>query len=288
MSSNSQCPLGITQYSAATESEVKGSSGGAGSSWPGADDTTRPGDAAFANAVGEGRHLRIAEHSVPTASALAASSGEAGSARPGEKADAGVKAVARPAGGARPLVIAKHSTKTESDVAVSSGEAGPSWPRAMSTPSVFDTAVAMPAHEAWPPGITKQSAMMKPELAETSGEAGPCRSRVNGTSSAAATADAMPAGEARLTEFQSRMPRRSLKTRRVLVKLDLFGPGFVAPPKQAAAPAVATSADGVRPPGFAKHSATTESVSECPRSRLRGRSRSPKIRLRSGLMLGRR
>ena len=120
--------------------ELAMSSGEAGSSGPGADDTTRLDDATFAKAVGKVRPLRIAEHSVPTASALAVSSGEAGSARPGEKADAGVKAVARPAGGARPLVIAKHSTKTESDVAVSSGEAGPSWPRATSTPSVFDTA----------------------------------------------------------------------------------------------------------------------------------------------------
>ena len=93
----------------------------------------------------------------------------------------GVIAFARSAGGARPLVIAKHRTKAESDVAVSFGEAGPSWPRAMSTPSVVDTAVAMTAHEGRPPGITKQSATTKPENAESSGKAGSHWSRVCGT-----------------------------------------------------------------------------------------------------------
>ena len=65
--------------------ELAMSSGEAGSSGPGAEDMTRPGDATFANAVGEGRPPRIAEHSVTTASALAVSSGEAGSARPGRE-----------------------------------------------------------------------------------------------------------------------------------------------------------------------------------------------------------
>ena len=76
-------PLGILQYSAATASEVGGSSGEAGSSWPGADDTTLPDDATVAKAVGGAWPPGIAEHGVTTASALAVSSGEAGSARPG-------------------------------------------------------------------------------------------------------------------------------------------------------------------------------------------------------------
>ena len=44
-------PLGISQYSTATISEVEGSPSEAGSSWPGADDTTRPDSASVAKAV---------------------------------------------------------------------------------------------------------------------------------------------------------------------------------------------------------------------------------------------
>ena len=154
------------------------SSGGAGSSGPGADDTTRPDDATFANAVGEGRHLRIAEHSVPTASALAVSAGEA---RPGEKADAGVKAVARLAGGARPLGIATHSAMMKPELAETSGEAGPFRSRVNGTSSAAGAADAMLAGEARPHGISKQNATTKPENAESSGKAGSLWSRVCGT-----------------------------------------------------------------------------------------------------------
>ena len=60
-------PPGISQFSAATESEVEGSSGEAGSSWPGSDDKTRHVDATVAEAVGEAWPPGIAEHSVATA-----------------------------------------------------------------------------------------------------------------------------------------------------------------------------------------------------------------------------
>ena len=109
--------LGIPLYSTATESEVGGSSGEAGSSGPGADDTARPDDATVAKA-GENRSPGIAEHSVTTASVFAVSSGEAVSARLEMRTRpmACVTAVARLAGGARHLKIAKRSTKTESHV----------------------------------------------------------------------------------------------------------------------------------------------------------------------------
>ena len=197
-------PLGISQYSTATESEVRVLLVKLALLGLEQTNTTRLDDATVAKAVGEGRPLEIAD-----LSASALSPGEAASARPGEKVNAGVTAVARLAGEARSLGIAKHSTKTESNVAVFFGL------RVKSTPSAFDTAVAMPADEArpsgiaeqsattdsvtavssgeaglstagvvlageaWPSGIAQQNAMMKPELAETSGEVGPFRSRVN-------------------------------------------------------------------------------------------------------------
>ena len=62
-----------------------------------------------------------------------------------------------------------------------------------------------------------------------------------------------------LTEFQSRVRRRSLNSQRLRVKLFLLGPGLPTRPKTAAAAAVANSDDGFRPLVCAKHSATTES-----------------------------
>ena len=108
-------PLGISQYSTATEPEVEGSSGETGSSWTRADDTTRPDDATVAKAVGEARPPGIAEHSVATASAPAVSSGEAGSARPGKKntPSAVDAAVAMPADEAPPPGIARAECHDE-------------------------------------------------------------------------------------------------------------------------------------------------------------------------------
>ena len=50
-------PRGIAQCSAKTESEVEGSCGEAGSSWPGADDTTIAGVTTVLETVGESRPL---------------------------------------------------------------------------------------------------------------------------------------------------------------------------------------------------------------------------------------
>ena len=102
---------GIAQYSTTTEPEVEGSSGEAGSSWSGADDTTSADDSTVAKAFGAAQPPGTAVHGVSTAFKLAASSGEAGSARPEEKdtTKADVTAVAMPAGEARPL-LGSHST----------------------------------------------------------------------------------------------------------------------------------------------------------------------------------
>ena len=108
----SKCLLvnGSAQYSSTTEPEVEGSSGEAGSSWSGVDDTTSADDSTVAKASGAAQPPGTAAHGVSTAFELAVSSGE-GSAQPGGKdtTNADVTAVARPAGEARPFLGA-HRT----------------------------------------------------------------------------------------------------------------------------------------------------------------------------------
>ena len=69
----------LGSHSTTTESEVEGSSGEAGSSWPGADDTTSAGFTTVAKTVGGLRPSGIAKNSATTE----ASSGEAGPSWPG-------------------------------------------------------------------------------------------------------------------------------------------------------------------------------------------------------------
>ena len=172
-------PPGISQFSAATESEVEGSSGEAGSSWPGSDDKTRHVDATVAEAVGEAWPPGIAEHSVATALVprepvqqrtvekvedapqFPEETVEAVTLVPRERLQQ--RTAARPADKARPPGTAKKSATTDSDIAVSLGEAG--RPRANGR-NVVDTAVARIADEDRPPGIAKQCATKKPEHAE--------------------------------------------------------------------------------------------------------------------------
>ena len=94
-------PPRISLYSTATESEVEGSSGEAGSSWPGADDMPCHVGATVAKVVGEARPPGIAEHSVAT------------------------------------TLVPRERVQQRTDMAVSFGGAGPWWPRAMGRPADF-------------------------------------------------------------------------------------------------------------------------------------------------------
>ena len=110
-------PPGISQHSTATESKFEGSSGEAGSSWPGAGNTARP-DATVAKVVGEVRPPECAKDSATTESSFAVSSGEAGHSWP--RSSAAATADAMLAGEARPHGVAKQSATTKP-------EPGRSW-----------------------------------------------------------------------------------------------------------------------------------------------------------------
>ena len=124
--------LGVAQHSATAESEVEGSSGEAGSSWPGADGTTSAGVATVAETVGKSRPPGIANHG----STAVVSFGEAGpswSTANGNSAAA--TAAVKSVGEARPSRIVKFcvTSESESQLAESSDEEssprerGPQW-----------------------------------------------------------------------------------------------------------------------------------------------------------------
>ena len=104
-------PFGIAQYSTTTESEVEGSPGEAGSSWPGADDTTSAGVTTVAKTVGESRPPGIAKLSTTTE----VSSGEVEPSWPRayDMDSAAATPDVKSAGEARPPGIAKQSATSE-------------------------------------------------------------------------------------------------------------------------------------------------------------------------------
>ena len=172
--------------------------------------------------VGEARPLGIAQHSTTTDPEVEGSSGEASISWPGVEntTSADDSTVAKGFGEAQPPGIAVHGVSTASEFAVSSGESGSARPGAKSTPSAVDAAVAMPVDEVRP-GIAKQSATTESDIAVSSGVAG------------AHPVPMLRQSQCLLVKLsllvsQSRVPRRSLNSQRVQVKLDLLGPGLVA------------------------------------------------------------
>ena len=152
------------------------SSGEAGFSGPGANDSTNAAATAARKPVGEARPLGSVEHSVLTVDAATA--------------------VAGPPDEARHFGIAKHSLSTEPELAASSREAGSSWPGDRDTDdtsSAAATAVVKSAGEARPPGIAKHMAT-KSVLAESPCEPGDGEARPSGIAKCSATTESEHAG----------------------------------------------------------------------------------------------
>ena len=117
-------PPGIAQHNASTESELAACSGEAGSTRPGAVDTTSADVTAAAKSADEARPPGIAKHSTRTDSELAAFYGEAGPSwfAVNGTTSADATAVAVLAGEARPTWIEEHSATTKSELTEASDE----------------------------------------------------------------------------------------------------------------------------------------------------------------------
>ena len=134
--------FGIAQYSTTTESEVEGFCGEAGSSWPGADDTTGAGVATVATTVGESRPQGIAKNSTTTE--VSSVEAEPSWPRAYEMDSAVAAAAVKSAGDAQSLGIAKQSATAEPELRVAA-----------------ELGLLGPEHVATAPPITRSSKIVK-------------------------------------------------------------------------------------------------------------------------------
>ena len=227
---------------------------------PGADDTTSADGSTVAKAFGAAQPPGTAVHGVSTAFELAVSSGEAGSARPGFKdtTNADVTAVSRPAGVARPL-LGSHRTVPRQNLKLKGllVKLGLLGPGADDTTSADGSTVAKAFGAAQPPGTAVHGVSTAFELAVSSGEAGSARPRGKDTTNADVTAVSRPAGEARpLLGSHRTVPRQNLKSKGLLVKLGLLGPG-ADDTTSADGSTVAKAFGAAQPPGTAVHGVST-------------------------------